>query len=335
MTTLYQWSLQEEENAHKDPHMTWAENQLPATVNNGFRVMMKRVRDYIQDNSCCSAKVIVAPLEYPTGTLIRIKSATHPEVYSDDMVCVFQADDCAVGTTMIQFDHLLPEPVFRAGKGKPVPLQSFEIVKGGRYTACYRATGDYKGWYILNHTPVVSQQTYLPDGAPTGMIAPFGSIHMPPKWLLCDGSTYKKADYPHLWYRIGNLWGKSVDDSLFYVPYFNGLFLRGHPKGENFPVGGLDNFQRHKHTGETGEALFDTEFPYVPPETLTSSPAEIQQIRARVNDHGHAVLAPPRRQRRAVEDFSDLAARQHSTYRLEGDEETRPINIAVAFGIRT
>lgn len=58
----------------------------------------------------------------------------------------------------------------------------------------------------------------LLDGmVPAGVFAPFGGTVAPPGWLICDGSSILRADYPRLFTAIGTRYG-SVDGTHFNLP---------------------------------------------------------------------------------------------------------------------
>ncbi len=65
-------------------------------------------------------------------------------------------------------------------------------------------------------------------GVPAGTVIAFaGPDTNPPKgYLLCNGATYNKADYPDLFNAIGTIYGGD-GASNFKVPDFKGVFLRG------------------------------------------------------------------------------------------------------------
>ncbi|MCZ7639109.1 MAG: phage tail protein [Verrucomicrobia bacterium] len=70
----------------------------------------------------------------------------------------------------------------------------------------------------------------LIGAAPPGSIMAYGGITAPPGWLLCNGATYLRTEYPQLFSAIGTAFG-APDDSRFRVPDTGGLFLRGRANG--------------------------------------------------------------------------------------------------------
>ncbi len=63
----------------------------------------------------------------------------------------------------------------------------------------------------------------LTDGSTVRQLADNG-------WLLCDGASYSKADYPHLSDVVGTAFGTS-SSSRFNVPDLRGRFVRGVDNG--------------------------------------------------------------------------------------------------------
>lgn len=57
-----------------------------------------------------------------------------------------------------------------------------------------------------------------PSGViPPGMYGPYAGTTVPAGWLLCDGASYLRSDYPNLFTSIGTLYG-SADATHFNVP---------------------------------------------------------------------------------------------------------------------
>lgn len=63
---------------------------------------------------------------------------------------------------------------------------------------------------------------------PAGVVLPFGGapVSLPNGYLLCDGSSLNRSDYPELFAAIGTAWG-SASGTTFNLPDTRGLFLRG------------------------------------------------------------------------------------------------------------
>lgn len=101
----------------------------------------------------------------------------------------------------------------------------------------------------------------------SGCIVAGGNTAAPSGWLLCDGTSYLRADYPTLFTAIGTAYG-AADGTHFNVPAGQGYFLRGvsgesnndpdkNARTAQFPGGNTGNkvgseqastFQSHSHT---------------------------------------------------------------------------------------
>ena len=111
---------------------------------------------------------------------------------------------------------------------------------------------------------------------PSGMIIAFAGTRekVPDGWMLCDGRTLSRTEYPALYNAIGTNWGHGDGSSTFHLPDLNGMFLRGvdyagkhdddrnnrfakYPGGAtNVSVGSYqgESLRGHDHGGKTGSA---------------------------------------------------------------------------------
>ena len=64
---------------------------------------------------------------------------------------------------------------------------------------------------------------------PTGLVLPFAGKKdkVPNGWLLCDGSTKLRSDFPHLFEVIGTSHGAGDGSTTFHLPDYRGRVLRG------------------------------------------------------------------------------------------------------------
>lgn len=110
---------------------------------------------------------------------------------------------------------------------------------------------------------------------PPGVIMPFAgpADKIPAGWMLCNGDSLNKADYPELFSVIGTNWGEPTPSS-FSLPDLRGVFLRGvsgesddlfsdpdkatriarNSGGNTGPVVGSyqsDEFRSHTHSNKT------------------------------------------------------------------------------------
>ena len=61
---------------------------------------------------------------------------------------------------------------------------------------------------------------------PTGTVVAFAGASAPTGWLLCNGATLLKADYPDLATVLGTTYGPG-DSTHFVLPDLRGYFIRG------------------------------------------------------------------------------------------------------------
>lgn len=99
---------------------------------------------------------------------------------------------------------------------------------------------------------------------PTGVILDFGGTLAPPGWLLTDGSSYVRGDYPALFGVIGTRHG-AVDGTHFNVPDIRGRVALGAGSGSGLTsralaaTGGVETVGlsaaqngQHSHGGSVG-----------------------------------------------------------------------------------
>lgn len=118
----------------------------------------------------------------------------------------------------------------------------------------------------------------LPVGVPVGTVVSYmGKLPSPqgglpsniisPGWMVCDGASLSKSEYPELYAAIGDLYGSGQTADMFQIPNLQGMFLRGVgtdpasienrtlPDGSTGSgVGSLQQFalQTHVHTTNAG-----------------------------------------------------------------------------------
>ncbi|UJM33073.1 tail fiber protein [Bartonella henselae] len=229
MSDIYDWSLTADENAHSDSMINWAEGQPPSSVNDSARVMMQRVREYLADNGgSLDANFMVNRQEKTTS--ITLTTISPIAKYKNDIILHFKARGVNVGSTTINVNNIGATPLYKATNMGIVPLEGGELQTGGIYAIVYNSdasTKEHDGWYLLNPTPLPPPKV---ETFPCGFIATFAMQELPSGWLLCDGATYQRKEYPQLFKAIGDKWGKD-SDTTFKVPDFRGMFLRGFDDG--------------------------------------------------------------------------------------------------------
>ena len=76
--------------------------------------------------------------------------------------------------------------------------------------------GEVRSWGLFYNPDPTPQQ--IIGAVPVGSLLMFGGTTAPSGYLLCDGSSYLVADYPHLFAAIGYTWGGA--GANFNVPDF-------------------------------------------------------------------------------------------------------------------
>ncbi|MFL0202128.1 phage tail protein, partial [Exiguobacterium acetylicum] len=81
----------------------------------------------------------------------------------------------------------------------------------------------------------------LIEADPAGAVIPFAGFRPPRGWLLCDGSTLNRADYPELFAAIGENYGGN-GSTTFKIPNM----------GARVPVGRISGDADFGWMGKTG-----------------------------------------------------------------------------------
>lgn len=76
---------------------------------------------------------------------------------------------------------------------------------------------------ILASTPLAP---LISGSTPSGAVVMYGGTAAPTNWLLCDGNSYLRSDFPTLFSIVGTAYG-SIDATHFNVPDMRGMFPRG------------------------------------------------------------------------------------------------------------
>ncbi|WP_019219714.1 phage tail protein [Bartonella florencae] len=326
MSNIYDWSLKADENAHSDNIINWAEGQPPSSVNDSARAMMQRVREYLTDNGGSINSNFMVNAEEKT-TLITLKTVSPIEKYKNDIIIRFKARGVNIGTTTITVNSIGEKHIYKATHTGVIPLEGGELQTDGIYEMVYNGDVSMEGrdgWYLLNPTPLPPPKV---ETFPCGFIATFAMQEVPNGWLLCDGTTYKRKDYPRLFRAIGDKWGKD-SDTTFKVPDFRGMFLRGFDNGRGldadrqFADEQQDSMKSHKHICTMEEAGEHTHrFQY-------------SGIGWGANDIGRR--NPFYHYEIITGNTQSAGAHTHKvTISATGETETRPVNATVVYAIKS
>ena len=141
MATIYDWSTTSSENDDAGTPINWAENQLPATVNNSSREVMKQIADW---RNLLGGKKISA-----TADTMTLTSGMALTAYSQGQMFAFE---CGVTNTTgctINVDSIGAKDI---KKHKTVALVAGDLVAGGIYIIAYEATAG--NFQLLSPTSV-------------------------------------------------------------------------------------------------------------------------------------------------------------------------------------
>ncbi|WP_078692195.1 tail fiber protein [Bartonella taylorii] len=326
MSDIYDWSLKADENAHSDSIINWAEGQPPSSVNDSARVMMQRVREYLADSGGSIGSNFMVNAEDKT-TLITLKTASPIAKYKNDVIIRFKSRGVNIGTTTITVNNLGEKPLYKTTNAGVIPLEGGELQTNGIYEIVYNGNVsmvDHDGWYLLNPTPLPPPKI---ETFPSGFIATFAMQEVPNGWLLCDGATYERKDYPQLFKAIGDKWGKD-SDTTFKVPDFRGMFLRGFDDGRGLDADRLfadeqqDSIKSHTHICTIEEAGEHTHnFQYA-------------GVGWSANDIGRR--NPSYHYETTTGTTQTAGAHTHKvTLSSTGEVETRPVNTTVVYAIKS
>ncbi|MCZ2203723.1 tail fiber protein [Bartonella sp. A05] len=325
MSSIYDWSLIALENARADEIINWAEGQPPSSVNDSARVMMQRVREYMADQGgAIETKFAVNNEEKKTS--IRLITKSPIIVYTNDIVVRFKSQGVNIGATNVAINQLSAQPVYKVTQNGIEPLSGGEIQKGGIYELIYHQgiTGkSLDGWYLTN--PTIEFSTSFP----AGLIATFAMEKLPEGWILCDGKAYLRKQFANLFSAIGEIWGKGDGTTTFNVPDLRGMFLRGLDnekgidKGRTLGSRQEDSFKAHTHTGKTKEAGAHTH---------TYEELSVLENMTAIDDSEWRNVYSKFR----TKNTSRAGNHSHEIILNQtGGEETRPVNVAVVYAIKT
>jgi microcystin-dependent protein len=261
-----------------------------------------------------------------------------PSNTSDDYIAYWDGSNWRIGTLV----SLLP-----SGNGV---LTS----NGSTLSFVSGANGDFL--QIIGGNPQFSST--IPGGTPVGSAVAFAGAVIPTGWLLCDGSPYGRTaldanPQPGLFAVIGTTYGIGDGLTTFNIPDLRAMFVRGLDNGRGVdPLRSLGTqqaftIQQHNHGGNTG--FFDSQHTHAFSGTTgVDSPdhTHSQTGTSGVSGTGFAntVSLPISSQTggastRHTHTFSGTTAtggsnHQH-TIAFDGSTETRPVNVAMNYIIKT
>lgn len=166
MASIYDWSLTAADNATADSGLTWAEGQVPSTVNNSARVMMERIAELLGDIGGALAAG-------GTANGITVTANSDFTTYANGRMIAFKAAADNTGAVTLNVNSIGAKTVRKMDTSGDVALVSGDIKQNGVYVARYNTSlnGGAGGWQLIN-PPILPTGTsghvigYL-DGANT------------------------------------------------------------------------------------------------------------------------------------------------------------------------
>ncbi|WP_455465839.1 phage tail protein [Bartonella sp. B39] len=320
MSSIYDWSLIASENAYADDLINWAEGQPPSSVNDSARVMMQRIKEYLLDNSGMIDTQFTVDQE-KNKTSLRLITKSSFKAYRGGIVVRFRAQGQNKGITNVSLNQLISRPVYMMSLNGIVPLKGGEIQSGGIYELVYTcdiAGKNVDGWFLTNPTQ---------NSSPPGFIGTFAMEKMPEGWLLCDGKAYSRKTYANLFATLGETWGRGDGHSTFNVPDLRGMFLRGLDSGKGVDkerqIGSRqeESFKAHSHEGKTDSAGAHTH--RIDKLSFSSMNAYSGNFSGCYRISGEERTG-----------YSGLHEHDIILEKTGGDE-TRPVNVAVVYAVKT
>jgi microcystin-dependent protein len=199
----------------------------------------------------------------------------------------------------------------------------------------------------------------IPGGVPTGTIVSFAGTATPSGWIICDGSLYGRTSgdpspQPNLFSVIGTTYGIGDGLTTFAIPDLRGMFIRGFDNGSGidplraFGSQQADAFKSHNHGGTTAS---ETGHTHPVSGTAVAAGSHTHSI-SRGNyggfNTGGAIdgntpgygtntfnTASSGNHTHTINGTASSGTSHSHTINLDGMSETRPINVAMNYIIKT
>ncbi|MEI3803171.1 hypothetical protein V6R85_01505 [Agrobacterium sp. CCNWLW32] len=158
MSSIYDWSTTEANNATADSGINWQEGQLPSTVNNSARYMMRRGKELLNDIGA------VATASGTANALTLTASSPFP-AYQKGIRLLFKASATNTGNATLNVNAVGAKSIVYLNSGAELPIGSGFISSGGIYEVVYdpALAGGSGAWVLLNPqmTSGAAQQGHL------------------------------------------------------------------------------------------------------------------------------------------------------------------------------
>lgn len=181
--------------------------------------------------------------------------------------------------------------------------------------------------------------TIPPKLLPSGVIMAYSSTTAPTGWLYCDGSAVSRTTYADLFATIGTTYGSGNGFTTFHLPDFRGRFLRGADNAAGIDPNAATRTAMNSggNTGDNAGSVqgYATALPASTGFTAVSNGAHTHTVTGASNTglNGVSSGGTVTTAQQASQTTSSNGAHTHSI--SGGDSETRPVNAAVHFIIKT
>ena len=236
-----------------------------------------------------------------------------------------------------------------------LPAGNGVIVKNG---SSFSLANGVNGDFLQVLSSGIQFNSTIPGGVPTGAIVPFAANSAPSGWVLCDGGLYGRAaldpsPQPNLFGVIGTTYGSGDGLTTFAVPDLRGMFVRGFDNGRGLdPLRAFGSQQAftvesHNHGGTTGSESAHTHG--FSGTTGVDSPDHTHSYSSVGVFGGLQSLQPGSTGIGAAQNSGGASTRHTHTYSgttaagsahthtisSQGGTETRPVNVAMNYIIKT
>lgn len=158
MSSVYDWSLTEANNATADSDINWNEGQPPSTVNNSARFMMRRGKELLTDlGGSLSAG--------GTANALTLTAQSPFTALANGLIVSFRATATNTGAATINVNALGAKAIVKMDHGGEKALVGGEIQNSGMYMLQYSAAlaSGVGAWLLLS--PTIAAESTLGSGA--------------------------------------------------------------------------------------------------------------------------------------------------------------------------
>ena len=190
------------------------------------------------------------------------RSADGVALANSDVTVRFTITVKGSSTVLLQEEHLLKTDLFGVfhtiiGTKKPVDYKALSFHQNN-YELKVEVKTPTTNYSVLSNAELlaVPYAKAAGNGNPPGTILPFAGDKVPEGYLLCDGRSLSKEDYPALHANIGTAWGGNATN--FNLPDLRGMFLRGVDGGSGNDPDAADRLASNAG-GNTGNKVGTTQ----------------------------------------------------------------------------